>query len=77
MVPVPATAPMFVPALVEALSSPAAAPAPTPRPTPKRARRSRAAPMVEVVIDGITVKIGRGADAATIAAVLGALKTPR
>jgi hypothetical protein len=30
--------------------------------------------MVEVVIDGVTVKIARGADAAVIAAVLGALK---
>lgn len=74
---IPATAPLFVPALVEAWPSPVAVAAPTPRPTAKRARKSRGAPMVEVVIEGATVKIARGADAATIAAVLGALKTTR
>lgn len=77
MVPAAAAAPMFVPALVEALPPPTAAAVPTPCSTLKRAQRSRAGPMVEVVIDGVLVKIGRGADAATIAAVLGALKTPR
>lgn len=72
-----ATAPMFVPALVEVLPAPVAAAAPTPRPAAKRARKVRVPPMVEVVIDGASVKIARGVDAATIAAVLGALKTPR
>ncbi|MGI4876449.1 MAG: IS66-like element accessory protein TnpA [Janthinobacterium lividum] len=72
----PAAAAMFVPALVEALPEPADL-APTPRRVTKRPRKSRAAPVVEVIIDGASVKIARGADAATIAAVLGALKTPR
>lgn len=69
------SAPLFVPALVEV--SPAPIAAPTPRPTAKRPRKSRTVPMVEVTIDGASVKIARGADAAMIAAVLGALKTPR
>jgi transposase len=73
-VPVMRSAPMFVPALVEALPAPVVAPVPTTRSSPRRARKSRAGPMVEVVIDGVTVKIARGADAAVIAAVLGALK---
>ncbi len=77
IVPIAAAAPMFVPALVEALLPPVASPASTPRPTPKRVRRSRAGPMVEVVIDGVSVKIARGADAATITAVLGALTAAR
>ncbi len=70
-----ATAPLLVPALVEALSAPVAEP--RPRRAAKRARKSRTPPMVEVTIDGASVKIARGADAATIAAVLGALKTAR
>lgn len=73
---IPAAVPMFVPALVEALPAPVAAAA-APTPAVKRARKSRSAPVVEVTIDGASVKIARGADAATIAAVLGALKTPR
>lgn len=71
----PVSAPLFVPALVEV--SPAPIAVPTPRPTAKRARKSHTVPMVEVTIDGASVKIARGTDAATIAAVLGALKTPR
>ena len=71
----PVSAPLFVPALVEV--SPAPIAVPKPRSTAKRARKSRTVPMVEVVIDGASVKIARGADAATIAAVLGALKTSR
>lgn len=73
----PTATSLFVPALIEALPAPVAATASAPRPTAKRARKSRATPMVEVVIDGASVKIARGADAATIAAVLGALKTAR
>ena len=71
----PVSEPLFVPVLVE--MSPAPIAVPTPRPTAKRARKSRTVPMVEVTIDGASVKIARGADAATIAAVLGALKTTR
>jgi transposase len=63
--------PQFVPAVVEA-------------PLPKRAvhRRSRnrtrqadrASGVIEVEIDGVTVRVGRGANAKTVAAVLHALK---
>lgn len=77
-----ADAPMFVPAVVEA---PAAVAAPSDRGSrshqpARRARRSRraasAAP-IEVSMDGISVRIGRGADAALITAVLDALKGSR
>jgi transposase len=64
-------APLFVPAVVEA-------------PLPERAtrRRGRGRPrqadrssgIIEVEIDGVTVRVGRGAEARTVAAVLRALK---
>ena len=63
--------PLFVPAVVEA-------------PLPERAvrRRGRKRPpsgrsllgIIEVEIDGVTVRVGRGAEAKTVAAVLRALK---
>ena len=67
--------PMFVPAVI----------APEPAATPvlaakrKRARRTRAAApaAVELEINGVAVKIARGADAGVIAAVIDALKTTR
>jgi transposase len=61
--------PRFVPAVVEAQL-----------PERKVRRRSRtrhadrAAGIIEVEIDGVTVRIGRGAEAKTVAAVLRALK---
>ena len=64
---------MFVPAIVE----------PTPndivpeRPVRRRARPPRADGMVELEIDGVAVKIGRGADADVVAAVIDALKVSR
>jgi transposase len=51
-----------------------------PDPAPiRRARRRRRAKgaAVELEIDGVAVKIGHGADAGTIAAVIEALKGPR
>jgi transposase len=64
-------APKFVPAIVE----------PTPPPggllgrQRKRARHvDRISGLIEVEIEGMTVRIGRGADARTVAAVLRALK---
>jgi transposase len=68
-----ATAPSFVPAMVEPVAQPAGAdPAPVLRP---RARRSAGgAGTIEVEIDGVTVRVGRGADARTVTAVLRALK---
>jgi transposase len=68
-----ATSPSFVPAVVEAT-----APLPeserrnrTARPTRKT---GRAPGIVEVEIDGVTVRVGRGAESKTIAAVIRALK---
>lgn len=60
--------PLFVPAVVEA------EPAPAEVPKPQRARQSRADGMIEVAIGGVTVRIGQGAEARTIMAVLKALK---
>ena len=62
----------FVPAVVE----------PSKRPEPAAARRTRrrrraTAAAVELEIDGVAVKIARGADAGVIAAVIEALKAPR
>ena len=67
---------MFVPVLVE-VPEPVVVASPAPRPAKRRARKARAVPTIEVTIDGASVKIARGVDAATIAAVLGALKTAR
>lgn len=65
--------PGFVPAVVEV--APADDPAPTAR-RPKKRRRSKAS-AVELEIDGVAVKIGYGADASVIAAVIEALKRAR
>jgi transposase len=67
---------LFVPAVVESAAVEAPLPAPLPRcREPKRARRADGiSGIVEVEIDGVTVRVGRGADANTIAAVLRALK---
>ena len=52
---------------------------PVPLSKRKRVRRARSASVaaVELVIDGVAVKIARGADAGVIAAVIDALKTTR
>lgn len=63
--------PLFVPAVIEAEPVTAAVVAPKK----KRTRRVRSTAVVELVIDGVAVKIARGADAAVIAAVIDALKT--
>jgi transposase len=66
------TSPLFVPAIVT-----------TPLPARRVHRRGGkrrtrdtdlAAGMIEVEIDGVTVRVGRGAEAKTVAAVLRALK---
>ena len=68
-----AAAPLFVPAIV----------GPTPndivpaRAVRRRARQPRANGMVELEIDGVAVKIGRGADADVIGAVIDALRRAR
>lgn len=60
--------PLFVPAVIEPFS-------PLVPAKPSRPRRRAASTAVELVIDGVAVKIARGADAAVIAAVIDALKT--
>ncbi|MBO0717725.1 MAG: transposase [Rhizobiales bacterium] len=64
--------PRFVPAVVDA---PAAAVGPE-----RKAQRWKAKPDlggIEIEVDGITIRAGRGADAAMIAAIVHALKAPR
>ena len=64
-----ASAPLFVPAIVEA---------PVPERALRRRRRTRqedrTSGIIEVEIGGVTVRVGRGAEAKTVAAVLRALK---
>ena len=67
----PATA-TFVPAVVE----PATRPDPAPTRRTRRRRHSTVA-AVELEIDGVAVKIARGADASVIGAVIEALKAQR
>lgn len=69
----PAQAPSFVPAVIDPL--PASDPAPMAK-LPRKRRRSQAG-AVELEIDGVQVKIARGADAGVIAAVIEALKATR
>jgi transposase len=64
--------PMFVPAVIDQAPEPASAPVPLKA---KARRRGKAAAAVELEIDGVAVKIARGADATLIAAVIDALKT--
>ena len=64
--------PMFVPAVIE----PAVNAVPE-HAKPDRARRRRgSSTAVELEIDGVEVRIARGADVDVIAAVIGALRTP-
>jgi len=64
----------------ESLFVPAVVAAPTPEPTAKRPGRPRQqkavcdAGVIELEIDGIAMRVGRGADARTVAAVIRALK---
>jgi transposase len=62
----------FVPAVIE----PSAVPDPAPTRRLRRRRRTAAA-AVELEIDGVAVKIGRGADAGVISAVIEALRATR
>lgn len=62
----------FVPAVIE----PSAVPDPAPTRRLRRRRRT-AATAVELEIDGVAVKIGRGADAGVISAVIEALRATR
>jgi transposase len=59
---------------------PAVVEAPLPERTPRRRGRNRvrqadrSSGIIEVEINGVTVRVGRGAEAKTVAAVLHALK---
>lgn len=65
------TVPQFVPAVIEA--APAARV--VPRQRQKRSRHvDQISGLIEVEIAGVTVRVGRGADAKTVAAVVRALK---
>lgn len=72
----PAREPFFVPAVIEPHGL-AVAPAPVRGRRKRRPRRAQEAAAVELEIDGVAVKIARGADAGVIAAVIDALKTAR
>ncbi|PZO86664.1 MAG: IS66 family insertion sequence hypothetical protein [Sphingomonas sanxanigenens] len=68
--------PFFVPAVLD----PQVTSAPPERARAvrkRRTRRAREATAIELEIDGVSVKIARGADAGVIAAVIDALKTAR
>ena len=61
----------------ESLFVPAVVAAQTPEPMVKRPRKQKAvrdAGVIELEIDGIAMRVGRGADARTVAAVIRALK---
>lgn len=61
--------PMFVPAVVAAPARLAKRPI-----QPRRRKATRDAGVIELEIDGIAMRVGRGADAGTVAAVIRALK---
>ena len=62
-------APHFVPAIVET------APAASVRRRKRSQRGDQVSGLIEVEISGMTVRIGRGADAKTVAAILRALQS--
>ena len=65
------TAPQFVPAVIEAQLPEA----PVRRRSHSAMRQAdRTCGIIEIEIDGVTVRVGRGADAKTVATVLRALK---
>ncbi|WP_367146755.1 transposase [Mesorhizobium sp.] len=61
--------PTFVPAVVSPSD-----PAPTRPARPRKRKTAREAGVIELEIDGIAMRVGRGADARTVAAVIRALK---
>ncbi|MDX8481211.1 transposase [Mesorhizobium sp. VK24D] len=63
--------PAFVPAVVTA---PPPEPAPKRPAQPRKRKATRDAGVIELEIDGIAMRVGRGADAKTVAAVIRALK---
>ena len=68
-----ANAVSFVPVTVEAPALAQALPAPKPQMHRRRSREG----LIELEIDGVAVRVGRGAEARTVAAVIQALKGAR
>jgi transposase len=66
----PTPEPKFVPVVVEQASA-----APSPKRQRRRGRRGDGG--IELEIDGVVVRVGRGAEAKTVAAVIRALKADR
>lgn len=66
--------PMFAPVVVDA---PPEAPIQPAESKPSLKSRSRHDGMIELEIDGVTIRVGRDAQSETIAAVIRALKTTR
>ncbi len=65
--------PVFAPVVIEIASAPAAPARIDPK--PKKSRRARGG--IELEIDGVVMRVERGAEARTVAAVIQALKVPR
>ncbi|MCV3244013.1 transposase [Mesorhizobium robiniae] len=63
--------PAFVPAVVAAPTSESAAKHPG---RPRKRKMVRDAGVIELEIDGVVMRVGRGADASTVSAVIRALK---
>lgn len=63
--------PAFVPAVV---TPPPPEPTPARPARPRKRKATRDAGVIELEIDGIAMRVGRGADAKTVAAVIRALK---
>jgi transposase len=59
---------MFAPVLVEGPALPVASPPPEPKPRPKKTRERTGG--IELEIDGVVVRVGRGAEVRTVAAVI-------
>jgi transposase len=67
----PAPEPLFVPAVIASPISERAARQPL---KPRKRKAARDAVVIELEIEGIAMRVGRGADARTVAAVIRALK---
>jgi transposase len=67
----PAPEPLFVPVVVAAAMS---EPAPGRLPKQRKRKAARDVGVIELEIDGVAIRVGRSADARTVAAVIRALK---
>jgi transposase len=67
----PAPEPLFVPAVVTAALQ---EPTPTRPARPRKRKTPGSTGIIELEIDGIAMRVGRGADARTVTAVIRALK---